>query len=124
MYYLPEQYTVEVRKINFNATNLGLMDALSDCAVTDKLPNGVSTMLVKELEVSARIVRKRYAYCKKQYAIQQQIMRAERAIEYGERELRRQQDERDKRKSKVAASELSPAALLSTMNLDVNKRYQ
>ena len=44
---------------------------------SDKLLNGISTILIKEFEVSVRAVRRRYAYCKKEYDIQQQIMSAE-----------------------------------------------
>ena len=60
-----------------NTTNLGLIATLSNYMDSDKLLNGISTILIKEFEVSVRAVRRRYAYCKKEYDIQQQIISAE-----------------------------------------------
>ncbi len=52
-----------------NTTNSGLIATLSGYVDGDTLPNGVSTMLSKEFEVSVRTVRRRFADCKIECAI-------------------------------------------------------
>ena len=49
--------------------NLGFITALSNNMDRDKLPDGVSTVLEKEFEVSLRKVKRRFADCKKECAI-------------------------------------------------------
>ncbi len=47
-------------------------------------------------------------------------MRAEKVVKYTKEEMRRQQEDCDKRRQKDVTSESSLAASLATMNLDVN----
>lgn len=67
-------------------------------------------------------VRRRLTVCKiEEYAIQQQIGRAEKAVKRVEEEMRRQQERNVERKEEVVASDSSLlAASSSAMNLDFN----
>ena len=65
-----------------NATNLGHLAALSDYADGYKLSNVVSTIMAKGFEVLVKKVRMRFVNCKKEYSIQQYMMKAGTAAEY------------------------------------------